>query len=118
MSQSGSQAAAFFRDVVVHRRVWTVRDSDGYPAPLTSDARRSMPFWSSLARAKKIIGTVAAYSGFEPVEIPLDVWLSTWLPDLNEDEILVGVNWSGARAVGWDFEVEQVLTRISAAERA
>ncbi|GIH52574.1 hypothetical protein Mro03_77530 [Microbispora rosea subsp. rosea] len=77
-----------------------------------------MPFWSSAARVKKIIDTVTGYSEFESVEIPLDVWLSKWLPDLSEDGILIGINWSGARAVGWDLEVKDVIARIAAAQGA
>ncbi len=37
MSQSGSQAAAFFRDVRENRVVWPVRDGDGSPTHLSAD---------------------------------------------------------------------------------
>ncbi|KAB8190601.1 DUF2750 domain-containing protein [Nonomuraea phyllanthi] len=115
MSQSGVEAAAFFRDVASHRTVWTVQDENGCPAPMTPSGRRSMPFWSSLSRAKKIIKTTPTYVAMEPREISVDEWMHEWLPGLKRDGLLIGINWSGPRAVGWDFEVDQVLARLEAA---
>jgi hypothetical protein len=47
MSQSGAQAAAFFRDVVSHGVVWYVRDDQGSPR---FGARRvwdgDTPYWA------------------------------------------------------------------------
>lgn len=82
---------------------------------MTSDGRRSMPFWSSRSRVAKIISTVPAYSEMKPEEIGLQDWVNKWLSDLQKDGHLVGINWSGPRAVGWDFEVGQVLARLEAA---
>ncbi|MFF5422256.1 DUF2750 domain-containing protein, partial [Streptomyces misionensis] len=53
MSQSGSQAAAFFRDVRESRVVWLVRDGDGSPTHLSADGTRSLPFWSTSPRAQR-----------------------------------------------------------------
>ena len=92
MSQAASQWATFARDVAAHGKVWTVKDSGGFPAPLTSSGKRAQPFWSSLSRVKKIISTVPAYAGF--------------------DGLLIGVNWSGPRAAGYDVTSQEVLTRI------
>ncbi|GAA4562214.1 hypothetical protein GCM10023193_27530 [Planotetraspora kaengkrachanensis] len=95
--------------------MWTIRDEGGYPAPLVAPDRRSMPFWSSRSRVIKIIKNVATYAGFEPVAISLDVWVGDWLPELSQDNMLVGINWSGTRVVGWDFEVPEVIARLNAA---
>ncbi|MCA2223484.1 DUF2750 domain-containing protein [Nonomuraea sp. NEAU-L178] len=116
MSQSGAQAAAFFRDVASHRTVWTVQDDNGCPTPMMPSGRRSMPFWSSLSRVKKIIKTVPVYGAMEPREIGVDEWVREWLPELKTDGLLIGINWSGARAVGWDFEVDHVLARLEVAQ--
>ncbi|WP_329227940.1 DUF2750 domain-containing protein [Streptomyces canus] len=53
MAQSGSQAAAFFRDVRQSSVVWLVRDDDGSPTHLSSDGTRSLPFWSTSPRAQR-----------------------------------------------------------------
>jgi Protein of unknown function (DUF2750) len=111
MSQSAAQAAAFFRDVVRDRMVWFVRDDQGQPAPKTSSGQRACPFWSSrgrAARAAEIWG-----GSLRPDSTPLDAWRHTGLPDLALDGLLVGINWSGPRLVGWDFTVDQVLNRLA-----
>lgn len=112
MSQSASQAAAFYREVAERGSVWTIRDADGFPAPLNSDGQRAHPFWSSRSRVERIIRLVDAYRGFTPVEIDLDVFLNRWVPGLSKDGILVGVNWSGRRATGYDVAPEQVAASI------
>ncbi|WP_097873501.1 DUF2750 domain-containing protein [Streptomyces sp. ms184] len=53
MSQSGSQAAAFFREACRSGTVWFVRDEEGSPAPLSADGTRSLPYWSTKARAQR-----------------------------------------------------------------
>jgi hypothetical protein len=119
MSQAASQAATFYRDVAAKRAVYTLRDSEGFPAPKGLDGRRSMPFWSSRSRVERIIATVPAYAGFEPVDLTWDEFCSRWAPGLEKDGCLVGVNWSGPRAVGYDIEPSRLLKNVNAAiERA
>lgn len=115
MTQAASQAAAFYRDVAVHKMVWTLEDDIGYPAPKTQTGRRAMPFWSSKARVQKIIATVEAYSGFTPISFTWEVFVAEWIPELKRDDQLVGVNWSGVRALGYDLEPDDVLANVSAA---
>ncbi|MFI5492965.1 DUF2750 domain-containing protein [Actinoplanes sp. NPDC051859] len=97
MSLSAAHAAAFRREVPTEGRIWSVRDAGGFPAP-----HGAMPFWSKRSRADRIAAGVAAYQGFEVVEIDLADWLHSWLPGLDRDGLLVGVNWAGARATGRD----------------
>ena len=104
MTQAGSQAHAFYKDVRLSKSVWTVRDADGYPAPKTASGKRAQPFWSSRSRVERIIKTVPAYSTFEPHEIPLEDFVTNWLPTLERDGMLAGVNWSGPKALGYDVE--------------
>jgi hypothetical protein len=115
MTQAASQAAAFYEQAVKNGAVWTVRDEGGYPAPKNPEGRRAMPFWSSRTRVERIIENVPAYEGFEPVEIPLTEFLERWLPSLDGDGLLVGVNWSGARALGYDVEPATLRQALDAA---
>jgi len=112
MSQSSSQASSFYIEVAVSRKVWTVRDSGGFPAPLNSEGKRSQPFWSSLSRVQKIIKNVSAYSMFEPVEISWEDFTKKWVPGLSRDGVLVGVNWSGNSATGYDIQPEIVKKNV------
>ena len=115
--QSSSQAATFYREVADGGLVWTVRDKDGFPAPLNADGARAQPFWSSRTRVERIISAVSAYQGFIPVEIELSVFLARWVPGLTKDGILVGVNWTGGRATGYDIAPAQVAECIAGASR-
>ncbi len=93
MTQSAAQAAAFFEETAAGHEVWT-------------------PFWSRRSRAERVISTVAAYRDFEAVAVALDAWRDRWLPGLQRDGILVGVNWSGQSATGYDIEPAQVMARL------
>jgi hypothetical protein len=110
MSQAASQYAAFWRDVRRGRKVWTVRDDDGCPAPVTSSGRRAMPFWSTLSRVRRVIKTVPAYGAFVPHEMPWEEFRDSWLPELEAGGLLVGVNWSGPRALGYDMTPADIRT--------
>jgi hypothetical protein len=113
MTQAASQAAAFYRDVAETRKLWTVEDDGGYPAPKNQSGDRSMPFWSSLARVKRIIKTVSAYSSFRPVEMSWEEFLKDWVPGLTSDGYLVGVNWSGKHALGYDCKPQEVVANVN-----
>ncbi len=115
MSLSAAHADAFYRDVAANQRVWTVNDDEGFPAPLNADGRRSAPFWSSLERVQVIIANVDAYAGFRPREISWTDFRDKWLPGLERDGLLVGVNWSGSNATGYDIEPADVRRNVEAA---
>jgi hypothetical protein len=106
------QAGAFFREVARDRRVWGVRDDEGFPAFMDGSGERAMPFWSLESRAARVIETCPAYASLRAVAIPLAEWIDGWLPDLRNDGLGVGVNWSGPRARGWDFTVSEMLNRL------
>ena len=71
-----------------------------------------MPFWSSLARAERIVANVPAYRGSHAVELPWEEFRDTWLPDLERDGLLVGLNWTGPWATGYDLSPSDVRSRI------
>jgi len=114
MSQSGSQAAAFFRDVRQSRVVWLVRGDDGSPTLLSEDGTRSLPFWSTSARAQR--ATKIWGHGLRVESMPLDTWCESVLPDTARDGLVIGINWSGPRLVGWSFTPMEVLNRLAAAD--
>jgi len=109
MSLSGAHRAAFRREVPQEGRVFSIRDKGGFPAPKDNGGQRALPFWSKSSRAKKVVDQVAAYRGFDVVEIDVDDWLERWLPELVSDGYLVGINWAGARATGYDMAPAQVI---------
>jgi hypothetical protein len=114
VSISAAQADAFYAESIEAGEVWAVRDGSGFPAPETPDGSRTMPFWSKRSRAERVVTTVAAYAGFEVVPIPLDAFRERWLPGLRGDGLLVGLNWSGKNATGYDLEPASVEASFAA----
>jgi hypothetical protein len=112
MTLSAAHASSFYAEASTHGSVWGVRDANGFPAPPNGEGQRAMPFWSLRSRAERVVQTVPAYAGFEVVEVPLDQFISRWLPGLQQDELHVGLNWSGARATGYDVPSSEVASRL------
>ena len=112
VSISAAHADAFYDEVVSRGEVWGIRDEGGFPAP-ESDGSRAMPFWSTRSRAQRVIDNVEAYQGFEVTALPLDLWRLRWLPGLQADGILIGLNWSGPTATGYDVSSEDVARNVS-----
>jgi hypothetical protein len=94
--------------------VWGIEDDAGVPAPKGGGGKRAMPFWSSRGRVEKIIKTVPAYAAFRPFELTWEEFRDDWLPDLDRDGLLIGVNWSGDRALGFDLEPDTVSKAVEA----
>ena len=115
MSQSGSQAAAFFKELARHRIVWYVRDDLGSPAPKTSSGERALPYWSSKTRAQRAADIWG--SGLRVVSTSLEAWRTNELPELADEGYRVGINWTRPRLVGWDFTVAEVQNRLAHALR-
>ena len=53
-----------------------------------------------------------AYAEFEPVEISWQEFRDKWLPELERDGLLVGVNWSGSNVAGYDLDPPWVRDAI------
>jgi hypothetical protein len=113
VTQAAAQAAQFFDEVSRTATVWMVRGPAGLPTVKTPQGP-AVPFWSSRARAAAIVAALPAYRGFEPAEISWTDFRDRWLPDLSREGLRIGVNWTGANAIGYDFEGAVVRQRIEA----
>jgi hypothetical protein len=117
MRISAFHADAFYREAGADGSVWTVEDDSGVPAPIGTDGRRAMPFWSRRSRVERVIATVPAYAHFRPREVSREAFVERWSPGLAGDGLLVGLNWSGERATGFDFTPDGVLARLNTVHR-
>lgn len=114
LSQSAAQANTFYCDVAKNGKVFSLRDKNGFPAPKGDGGKRSMPFWSTRSRVEKVIATVPDYSKFEVVELDWETFNKNWITGLNKDGLLIGVNWSGQKATGYDVSPINVRDNIEA----
>ena len=111
MSQSASQASAFYEEVVSAGSAFTVLDHGNF---LIFPIRgiEVVPFWSSRARVARVQKDHAKYRAYDCDEIDLDALIARTLPDLEREGIHVGVNWSGARLTGYDVSVADFLKNL------
>lgn len=86
---------------------WVVLDS---PAFENTDV---MPLWSTEDLAKQ--HCIDEWSDYVPCEISLSDWFEFWLEDLNEDGIIVGVNWQGDEEC-LELELSEFTQALAAVE--
>src|SRR5512146_2425867 len=108
MSGSAAHTSAFYRDVAKNRRLWTSRRDGAYAVVAARGGHSVQPMWSTLSRIRRIIKAVPAYAGSEPTEIGWEECRDEWFPRFRREHILVGVNWSGATASGYDLDADWV----------
>ncbi len=85
----------FLLDAVDYGIIWGIVDESGEFAVSPSeedDEIDVMPFWSSEEYAADVC--VDEWSIFTPEAIELDDFIDNWLPGLQKDRILVGINWN------------------------
>jgi len=112
MTQAASQASAFYEEVASSRRVFTVLDSGSFLVFRVREIE-VVPFWSSQARVQRVQRNHAKYRAFECDESDLERFLGTTLPDLENEAVHVGVNWSGRKLTGYDVAVADLRNNLA-----
>ncbi|PIE36925.1 MAG: hypothetical protein CSA54_02685 [Gammaproteobacteria bacterium] len=103
------------REIRQAQAIFTIQDSAGIPSTENSEGEKTMPFWSSHEHARHFIDSVAGYADFAVLEIPWPLFVEKWLPGLNADSLLAGLNWQGADACGFDLEPDELAEKVAAA---
>ena len=85
---------AFIAEIKQTGEVWGLCTDEDDWAVCASSAYEDtdvMPFWSNktLAQAQ----CVGEWAVFHAQAIPMEDFLNDWLPDMHEDDVLVGPNW-------------------------
>ncbi len=66
---------------------WVVLDSP------TFEDTEALPLWSNESLAQ--LHCIDEWQDYQPCQISLADWFEFWLEDLNEDGVIVGINWQG-----------------------
>lgn len=84
----------FIKETQETKLVWGLKNEDGWLSCESTEFEQSevMPFWSSKEDAA--FHNVEEWADFEVLEIPLDIFVEDWLITLDEDGVLVGLNWN------------------------
>lgn len=116
--------SAFYHDLAKNQSLWTAVDRSGHPAIV--DGRGPVPvrpFWSSEARAWKLMELAPGYEDYQPLEIPWSEFVERVIPELEAAGMLAGIDWTGQESLGCDLRpmqvfqgVEGVMARLSPRE--
>jgi hypothetical protein len=65
----------------------SLRSEDGWVMAGTSDGRQCLPVWPFVRFAQAC--ATGIWTGSEPTSIPLDAWITRWLPGMDRDNVLI-----------------------------
>lgn len=93
----------FIRRVSESKLVWGLKSEDGWCVCESNEYEDTevMLFWSDEAYARQC--AVEEWSHYKPTSIPLEEFMDSWLYGMNQDGLLVGVNWN-AKLIGLEVE--------------
>ncbi len=95
MTETNPILTSFIEDVKQHQVVWGLQDESGEGWVVCDSSEYEdtdvMPLWSTEAQAK--VHCTEEWSDYSPVAITLTELLEFWIADLNEDGVLIGLNW-------------------------
>ncbi|WHY78647.1 DUF2750 domain-containing protein [Neobacillus sp. WH10] len=108
---------SFFEELEKNQKVWTIENEQGVPTATNMEGQCFLPFWSSKLGAEKIIASVRVYQEYKPIEILLDDFLN-WLTELEDDGLMIGINWRGKQLIGHEMEPSEIIDQIKTCSKA
>jgi len=97
MSESSTTLKTFLAETKSTQELWALQDKNSEDWVVLDSPNYEntdvMPLWSTPELAQ--LHCIDEWSGFVPSKISLSDWLEFWLEDLNEDGVIIGVNWQG-----------------------
>lgn len=115
---SADHARAFYLEVAVSEEVYGLEyddREDGVPLWPLGEDRLARPFWSSPRRVREMLDGPLARKRLRIVAYTWHGFIEGIMPELEAEDILVGVNWHGRRAKGYNMPVHDVVAAVEAA---
>ena len=86
---------SFLSDVKTTQLLWALQDKSSkdwvvLDSP-TFENTEVMPIWSNESFAQ--LHCIDEWHDYQPCQISLADWFEFWLEDLNEDGVIIGINW-------------------------
>lgn len=95
MTDQQSTIKTFIADVKTSQILWALQEpeSENYVVldSVNFENTEVMPLWSTAELAQS--HCVEEWAEYEPIEISVAEWMEFWIEDLNEDNIIIGLNW-------------------------
>lgn len=101
----------FIERVSKGKLVWGLTNEEGWCVCESNEYEDTdvMPFWSDEAYARQC--AIEGWSNYHPTPIPLEEFMNSWLYGMNEDGLLVGVNWN-AKLIGLEIEPAELFSKL------
>ena len=97
MTENNSTLKAFLANVKPTQSIWALQDKESEDwvvlDSITFENTDVMPLWSSAELAQQ--HCIEEWATYIPCEISLSDWFEFWIEDLNEDNVIVGIDWQG-----------------------
>ena len=114
---AGAHAHKFFKEVASTNSVWTLGHGES-PVFIESSGTRVQPLWSSRKRVEKIVATAKGYEKCTILGMDWSQFESMWIEHLSKEGVLLGINWSGPNANGYEMLPRLVAESVRAARNA
>lgn len=112
MSVASIQIQAFIDEVVKLGTAYTFSKKGEYLV-LKSPDRDVIPFWSSPAKIQIIQVFFADYDDYKIMGMSLREF-SDWLPEVEEQDLTIGLNWNGKNLEGYDIAPTELQEKLAA----
>lgn len=95
MSQKNSALSTFLAKCQITQVLWALQDKESEDwvvlDSINFENSEVMPLWSNAELAQQ--HCIDEWENYIPCEISLADWFEFWIEDLNEDGVIVGVDW-------------------------
>lgn len=101
----------FIKRVSESMTVWGLKSEDGWCVCESNEHEDTavMLFWSDEAYARQC--AVEEWSHYKPTSLSLEEFMNNWIHGMNEDDLLVGVNWN-VKLIGLEVEPLDLLKEL------
>lgn len=103
--------AVFYNEVSQFKSVWTIFKNE-IPTFENNEGVSSMALWSTQDRALNFTKADSSFSGFSPLEIPLELFISKWASDLKDKNLTIIINWLSRKHPGLEEEPEKIVEKV------
>jgi hypothetical protein len=106
MSEVPAQLQVFINNTKLSQQIWGLKDpaSDDWVVcdSLDFDETDVMPLWSEQTAAAAYCAE--EWATYKPVAISVDDYLEFWVEDLNDDGVLLGLDWLAEEEAGIEVD--------------
>ncbi|USN98482.1 MAG: DUF2750 domain-containing protein [Phycisphaeraceae bacterium] len=110
---SSVHADAFYREVIASGELFTVEHEEDGPIEWhLAGGIHARPFWSARSRAVRMLQGPLRRRGLVIVPVIWHEFCSRIVPEMRSAGQLVGLNWHGARARGYNLDPDAVVQAV------